>query len=562
MPENIPKTTTNTAKDADLATMVKQMATVLKNMRTYQPNHPVLHKSLEVLYGSLTSLLQQHESLTLLVKEHDLVYGSNVVYSSDDKMESLAFSLFKDGVRLLSFREGIPPRELYRFMSALSDARDADPYQADLVTILWEKDLAYISYRAVDAYLEDEEKKRIDAMVQKCSDEPAKAPQEGGELPGNEFFIKELGLSPEQKTGRSRRWPSRFREAEVRRIVREILDEEDPAILRRCSEICLEILNLKPREDTFNRVVSFLGRICDWLASSGDYLSACTIVSDLHSLADHGEVAESERSSIMDTIETLGESRKIRRLGEQLEQVSEPQAEEIFAYLVLMSPVAVGPLCEILAECEVRKTRYLLCRAISVIAKTEPMRLRHFMHDKRWFFVRNLVMILGMAANPNGLQLLALAVNHPEARVRREVARSLGRLRDAGGVDLLKSLVTDDNKIVRIASLSAIRDIGSATARDMIEPLITDKAFNKKPADEQREIMRTYGSLGEDGFDFLEAITGGRLGHLDEKAQASAVYGIAMIQTGDAMRLLAHLAGNGRGPIRNAAAEAYATITQ
>ncbi|MFH1314687.1 MAG: HEAT repeat domain-containing protein [Candidatus Eisenbacteria bacterium] len=554
------KTATKTVDDVDVATIVKQMATVLKNMRTYRQNHPVLHKSLEVLYGNMTSFLQRHESLTLLVKEHDLVYGSNVVYTSDDKMESLAFSLFKDGVRLLSFRDGIPPREMHRFMSALNDARDADPYQADLVTILWEKDLAYISYRAVDAYLEDEEKKKIEAMVQKSTEEHEETAPEGEQVPGDDFFAKELGFSLEQKTVRSRRRQNRFREAEARRIVREILDEEDQSILRRCSEICLEILNLKPREDTFNRVVSFLGRISDWLASSGDYLSACTIVSDLRSIAVRNDLAESSRSSIMDTIETLGEARKIRHLGEKLEQLSEPQAEEIFAYLVLMSPVAVEPLCEILAECEVRKIRYLLCRAISVIAKNEPMRLRHFMQDKRWFFVRNLVMILGMTSNPGGIPLLATAVGHSEDRVRREVARSLGRIRDPHGVELLKSLVTDDNKMVRTAALSAMRDIGAADGREVIEPLITDKAFNKKSPDEQREIMRTYGSLGEDGFELLEAVLDGSIKHLGEKARASAVYGIAMIQTGEAMRLLADLAGHGEGHIRSAAAEAFATI--
>ena len=197
-----------------------------------------------------------------------------------------------------------------------------------------------------------------------------------------------------------------------------------------------------------------------------------------------------------------------------------------------------------------------------MIAKTEPMRFRHFIQDKRWFFVRNLVMILGMTANAEGLQLLSLAVNHSEARVRREVARSLGRIRDTGGVDLLKNLVTDDNKMVRIASLAAIRDIDSPTARDVVAPLIVDKAFNKKSPDEQREIMRTYGSLGEDSFEFLESVVDGRVGHLDEKAQASAVYGIAMIQTGDAMRLLSDLANHGKGPVRNAAAEAFATISQ
>jgi hypothetical protein len=114
--------------------------------------------------------------------------------------------------------------------------------------------------------------------------------------------------------------------------------------------------------------------------------------------------------------------------------------------------------------------------------------------------------------------------------------------------------------MVRIAALAAAREIGDSRAQDFIEPLITDKAFNKKSADEKREVMRTYGSLGEEGFAFLEAIADGRFRHLDDKTCASAVYGIAMIQTDAAVRLLADLARDGEGPIRYAAAEAFATL--
>ena len=99
-------------------------------------------------------------------------------------------------------------------------------------------------------------------------------------------------------------------------------------------------------------------------------------------------------------------------------------------------------------------------------------------------------------------------------------------------------------------------------AREAIEPIIANKSFNKKSPDEQREIMRTYGSLGEGSFDFLEAVIDGRLKHLNEKARAMAAYGLAMIQSRDAIRLLTDLAGHGEGPMRNAAAEAYSTISQ
>lgn len=553
------KATTQATKEADATAILKQMAIVFRNLRTYQPNNPTLQKSFQALQDRLTSFLEVNASLTLLVKETDLVYGSSVVYTSDDKLDSLAFALYKDGIRLLSFRDGLPRRELHQFMRAVDDARDADPYQADLVTILWEKDLSYITYRAVDAYLEDDEKRRIEALVQKCSDTPAEAPH-GDVQPGSEFFIKELGLSPGQGGASTRRKRRTFRETDVRRIAREILDEEDQAILRRCSDICLEILNQAPRGETFDRIVDFLGRICEWLVASGDFLPACTIISDLRSIADGDDPDGPRRTSIMETIDRMGERHKMRKLGEELESLSESRAEEIFAYLALLSPVAADTLAEILADCEIRKTRYLLCRAISVIAKNEPERLRHFMQDKRWFFVRNLVMILGMMSNPAGIALLRQAASHHEDRVRREVARSAGRIRSEDGLDILQQLIEDENKLVRVAALSALRDVGSGKTREFLEPMITDKAFSKTSTDEKREVMRTYGSLGEESFEFLEAIIDGRFSQLDEKARAMAVYGIAMIQSDETLRLLRHLISESEGAVKSAASEALATL--
>jgi HEAT repeat protein len=557
MPVEGKKTIAKSSKESEVAAILKQMAMVFKNLRTYQPNNPTLKNSFDGLFDKIVAFLDVNASLTLLVKEHDLVFGSTVVYSSDEKMDSLAFALYKDGIRLLTFRDGLPRRELQKFMRAVNDARDADPYQADLVTILWENDLSYITYRAVEAYLEDDEKKRIEELVQKCSDAPA--PPHGDTLPGSEFFIKELGLSPRRKDAERRRQRT-FREAEVRRIAREILDEDDEAILRRCSDICLEILSLAPKHDTFDRVVDFIGRISEWLVASSDFLSACTIISDLRTIATDTELEDARKASIVDTIARLGERQKIRSLGERLETLSESRAEEIFAYLALLGPNAVEPLCEILADCEVRKIRYLLCRAISVIGKNEPERLRHFIMDKRWFFVRNIVMILGMMANPGGTPLLRQVMSHQEARVRREVARSVGRIRSGEGLDILQVLLDDDNKLVRIATLSAIRDVEAGEARDFLEPRITDKSFGKMSDDEKREILRTYGALGQDSFGFLEAVIEGRFSHMDERTRALAVYGIAMIDTKETMTFLRELIGRGDGPLRYAASEALATL--
>ncbi len=553
------KTTPKSTREADVTAMLKLLATTLKNLKTYHRNNPVLKKSFSMLYESLRAFLQQNESLTLLVRENDLIFGHSVVYSSADKMDSFAFALYKDGIRLITFRDGLSRRELRDFLAAIHEARDVDPYQADVVTILWEKDLANITYRAVDAYLESDEKRSIEELARKSGRQHV-GPGRGSTVPGSEFFIKELGLSPEQSNIPSPKEKLQASEAESRNIVREILEEDDKSILRRCSDVCLEIIRCTPRDDTFNRVVDFLGRICDWLVSSGDFLSACSILSDLRTLASQPDLASPRKASIMDTIAKRSERRKIQQIEEHLCNLSDSQIEEIFAYLALMSPAAVEPLCEMLAESEVRKVRYLLCRAISILGRNELERLRSYVQDERWFFVRNIVMILGMMTAPQAIPILKLAVPHPEPRVRREVARSLGKIRSPNGLELAKVLLSDGNKMVRIATIAAIKEIGGPRGRRLIEDVINDRMFNRKPIDEKTETMKTYGSFGDDTLGFLEAIVKGDIKHMDEKTRASAVFGLAVIDNPRVVDILKRLVNEGSGSVRYAASEALSML--
>jgi HEAT repeat protein len=553
---DLARSTSRATRESDVASLLKLMANAVKNLKTYQMNNPVLQKSVEVFYDALAAFTAENASLTLLVRENDLIFGHSVVYSCADKMDSVAFALYKDGVRLITFKEGLARRELWDFLTAIHEARDVDPYQADLVTILWEKDLANITYRAVDVYLESEDRQSIEELARK-SEAPRPPPEPGSEvMPDPDFFANELGFAPgSPDTVRAKERP-RASEEESRNIVREILEEDDKDILQRCSNVCLEVIRSTPRDDTFNRVVDFLGRICDWQVASGSFLSACSILSDLRALAGQDGLPQARKASIMETIAKRSERRRIRQIEDHLQSLSDSQVEEVFAYMALMSPTAVGPLCEMLAESELRKVRYLLCRAVSILARSDLPRLRAYLQDERWFFVRNIVMILGMIASRDAIPLLKKAVSHPEPRVRREVARSLGKIRHSSGLDLLKALLGDGNKMVRLAALAATRDIGDAGAQNMLEDQIRDKSFGKRQVDEKTEAMKMYGSLGADALPFLRDIAEGAIKNVDDKTRAGAVYGLATIKTPEAMAVLRDLLEKSSGPVRYAASEA------
>ena len=137
-----------------------------------------------------------------------------------------------------------------------------------------------------------------------------------------------------------------------------------------------------------------------------------------------------------------------------------------------------------------------------------------------------------------------------------KVARSIGKIRDNDGLGLLTTLINDDNKMVRFASLSAMRELDAKDAREFLEAIIIDKSFGRKSVDEKREFMRTYGNMGKQGYGFLEAIITGRYNYMDEETRAAAVYGIAMMNDGETMEFLKQIIEEGEGKIHRAAAAA------
>jgi hypothetical protein len=339
-----------------------------------------------------------------------------------------------------------------------------------------------------------------------------------------------------------------------------LVEENEEVLLKKCTEICFEIAGGAGNDEMFDAVVHFLVNTCEWLVASGDFNSACSIVSGLRSLETAADLPTGRHAIILDSIEQLGEKPRIMQITNHLDHLTESRVEEIISYLELMAPVAVGPLCDLLAESEDRAVRYLMCRAISIIGREDEDRMRQYVLDSKWYVVRNMVLIMGMTGRPEMIPVLEQASSRLEPRVRRELARALGRIKNPEGIEIVRSQLEDKVKQVRSAALTAIRDIGGDAARRVLHDIIKDKTFRNKPLDERKDVMTVYGSLGRESFELLRSILDGQVHRRDKKTRACAAYGLAMIGDDESVDLLRVSADTGRGPIRHAASDALTGI--
>ena len=81
------------------------MTLLSKGMRAtqlYLPNNPVYQRSVENIRGAFRHIWQATDDLHFDVGETDLRWEGAVVYHQEQKNESIAWTLYKDGVRSLT----------------------------------------------------------------------------------------------------------------------------------------------------------------------------------------------------------------------------------------------------------------------------------------------------------------------------------------------------------------------------------------------------------------------------------------------------------------------------
>jgi hypothetical protein len=544
---------------ARVRTLMRQMVTLLKNAATYEANNTVFEKSVDMLYTGLKGFLDEHETLPLRIRKKEIAYGDQVVYVPIGRTDALIHPLYRDGVRKLTFSKDLTLEELTAFAITMVKAKDMDPYESDLVTALWERDLANITYEAEDVYLESDEGIGIDGLAREVRSAEEVPAGPAGTKPAD-FLLRELGV----KSG-----PLPALETEIQSLCEEdivgfrseVAAEDDSSMLEKSSTICLEILETTTNEGVFRRTARFLGEICDWLVSVQEFMPVCSIISDLRAIEQESRGRGQASDAINEVIRGRGEPEKIREIESYIEDLSDAKMEELFCYLGQMDPVATEPMCHLLAEAQTRRVRYMLARAISIVAKKSVEKLEPFLRDERWYVVRNITMILGMIGGDDTISCLKEAAKHCEPRVRREAARALGRVRKPEVLPALRGLIYDENKMIRLAAISAVGLVGDDAASAFMKDAILDDRFEERPTDEKRRLMEVFGTLGAGSVDFLAALIDGRKANLSENGRACAVYGLATSGgNGAARKTLKRLLKEAEGPVKYAASEAISML--
>ncbi|MBE0417530.1 MAG: HEAT repeat domain-containing protein, partial [Coriobacteriia bacterium] len=111
--------------------------------------------------------------------------------------------------------------------------------------------------------------------------------------------------------------------------------------------------------------------------------------------------------------------------------------------LATLGGLAIEPLLEMLADEPDMSIRKSMVDLISSVADHNIEEVGDRIIDARWYFVRNVVSILGSARRSEVLPYLDRTSRHADARVRRETIRALAGVPDPRAPELLAAALND-----------------------------------------------------------------------------------------------------------------------
>lgn len=248
--------------------------------------------------------------------------------------------------------------------------------------------------------------------------------------------------------------------------------EPDPGLLdligeaatrRRSAEILLELLRSETDDEQFLDLLEEIRKMGPNLVSRGEIDLLDAVLATLQGLA--GSAKPDRRSAIAGVAAELDYGQIIDLYLERATPAED--RDRITKLLVRSGDRSADPLLDrLLNEPGVNRRRALLELASRVGPSIVPAVLAR-LSDPRWYFVRNLCIILGDAGDPRALAGLLQALGHAEPRVRREAVLALGKLRAAEAVSPLARILLAESIFsggkddpLRIDAASALYRIG------------------------------------------------------------------------------------------------------
>lgn len=557
-PEQVPQEDTQA-----IAAIQEWLQVFVKGLRAsqlYLPNNPVYQKAIENLKTAFGPVWEHTAELQLAVTETTLKWDGHVVLDQPNKSESIAWVLFKDGIRSLLFMPGVEDDEIVRFLKVINKGRilDADATD-DLLTLLWEEDFQTIRYVYLELGTDDvptiekseqevAPQQQVQQEIQQVQEEEAQRPQ--GIVSMDDFDSTLYFLD----------------QSEIQYLQDEIEREYKQDLRGNVLAMLFDLLELQTYTTVRAELISILENFIPYLLAVGDFHSVAFILREIRVVLQRArEVLPEHREALEKLPARLSEPEALGQLLQSLDEAHvHPTEEELGELFRELRPQALETVFAWLPKISNERVRGLLDAAAKRLAQAHPQQLVTCLRAEEEQVLLETIRVAAQLKLPPVVPALGEMFASESIAVKRAAVKALATIASPGAMQQLERAVDDDDREVRIGAVRALASAGHRNALPLVEAAVNGKELRSADLTEKTAFFEAFGTLaGEAGLEILTPMleTKGFMRRKeDPETRACAAMALGKIGTPAAKQALEEAAADKEPLVRNAVRKAMQEI--
>lgn len=518
--------------------LVQEIIRVFKVRRLYDAAHPRRIEVEASAAGRIQAVLEAAGPIELAITEDTLSQDEEAVFRQAPGPESLAFLLFREGLRQITFYPGIDADEVTGFLDHVAATALTPGAESDLVARLWEENLVHIRYSFVEQLTDHE---WIPSALE-WNDSNERSPL---------LLVKEdLGTLDPPVLSEIDATLYFLDEAELAALHAELEGEKEKSLLTECLT-CVRELLFDPVHEDPGPILSALGEIQASLLDQSSF-------EDVRSMHDLFEPYLQSEQAHGRAHQAFGEMRLEaldRKILARLTATPDDGGTRDAAAAAYLRVFGSGNLATLLAGAPDLKQ---LCQRAPFeevfvgLAREDLGALRAALAAEEPNIVCGAAHLAGLIADSSLIEPLGAALVARDSRVRMEVLLALKHFDDARGADFIARMIDDTDPDIRLYALRNLIARRHAAALPQIAELLDRPARNGRSTRERRLVFEAYGALGGAGVVQNLAARLRRRGGLfrkpDPEETACVLVGLAATRS-EASRRIVERATKSRDPL-------------
>lgn len=491
----------SSSRDSAAETCFLALDKAIKTHRLYEGRGELSQNTVIGFLEQATQYLDKKPALTFQVSGQGFKHGDRVL-SAEDRSGQGYFQMFKDGLREITFIPGFTEEEAHKVVQVLSQrnkkkeatasTEEAQEFEEDTVTRIWDSNFTHIRYDAIDSFVEGDvfvpelNKKvslaqwvntKMEAFDADNMDEwsrvgpPLKAATPPPGIPARAM----LSLEPS----------TQLPEAGIIAF-RGQFEEDTAKQMERFAVIWGEMLEKADEKDSKILLQMMIGLIKDWM-DEGNWSGLLRTLSVLQKLAEKPNF----KSMVQIIVQESASPTALQRLKPHLEEIHPRHAREALRFHRMLGRSGLETLCKMLANVPPGPVIQSFEKAFRD-EKINPLGLYLARVRSREIHpvVQSIRKLAAAAKHPMVLKALRGAVTRDEREIRNAALGVLRNDPDPATQTGLGRAVFDLDPKVRSSAIRALTRIPSPIGQKALLERIRDSDFRGLESEERVLVLR------------------------------------------------------------------------